>query len=977
MKRRMLSLMLCLLLALQCAGSLAEELSPESVELTPEGWIQLEEKPLFDEAPALAEPTEGAPQGEASSTPGAEATPEAAPARREPVEEAPVELSEGEFFQAALGSAGVQYAGVAYLSQAAFNSMGEDVRAAYVRWVDEITGMLDEGVPLYDVVFALYEDGDVGVHFVTPLRSFSGGEEESAEIIAVESSPLPETCSALEACPALEALPAAEAVAVAEAAGAAELAAEEAPAVRSENVERIEGLKRPAVRVRSVAPEAVRFAAAEEDGGGALEELREQYERSKEYFRAQLMPEDLDVYAIAEASLVDAGMSGFECEVDADSGFECVFSALSALMDSYPWLFDWSDGYVLYDSQQDEESGTCTISISMDVSNYYSEDLERRAQEKAEALINAALSFARRDYPHDLPYGMIRYFDQWLCAHNYYNTKGMYPSYEWGGNADRIYYYCHSSYGTLLEGYGVCESYAKAMSRLMDAAGIPNLYAIGVEHAWNNAQMVNGDYYLVDSTWNDKGKTSRQYLLSGRDSKHRADGKYFNESRAFEYPTLPSGKYSYSRGPLTLERETLCLRKGESAKINLSNSAYKGLKRSWKSSDTKVVKVKGDRITAVGPGEATVTLHCAGKTAECAVSVYQVSGLSFDENGASSLTRDYAWGDDEPEPQTFRLTVAQKGYLDTAENIDARRDRRELSVSSSKKSVATASATLTGDAIELTVTPVGAGDATIKVGFGGKTATLKLRVRRALKDEWFELEYERIPYSGKARTPKVSKTALAPRDLKFKLRYAHNTNAGEATVSIVGKGNYGALEKRYTIEPVSFDADKLKITEARAVYYSGAPQGAGITVKLGRKKLKAGTDYELLYDGSPAAPTEAGTYAVTIQGRNYAGTLGADAPHSFTIAPTPLSKLKLTLKKTSIRASGSPVTAEALGLKLKYGKREIPANEYEIRFRNGAGELISAPSEPGSYTVVIVPTGKNIAADKKTELTRSFKIKKK
>ena len=51
------------------------------------------------------------------------------------------------------------------------------------------------------------------------------------------------------------------------------------------------------------------------------------------------------------------------------------------------------------------------------------------------------------------------------------------------------YFYCHSCYGILLKGYGVCQSYALAMTRLLDAAGIRNMYVVGTGngggHAWN------------------------------------------------------------------------------------------------------------------------------------------------------------------------------------------------------------------------------------------------------------------------------------------------------------------------------------------------------------------------------------------------------------------------------------------------------------------------------------------------------------
>ena len=64
----------------------------------------------------------------------------------------------------------------------------------------------------------------------------------------------------------------------------------------------------------------------------------------------------------------------------------------------------------------------------------------------------------------------------------------------------------YSSYGVLSLGVGVCESYAKAMKYLLDACGLNSLIVVGESkgesHAWNLVEL-DGEYYHVDSTWND------------------------------------------------------------------------------------------------------------------------------------------------------------------------------------------------------------------------------------------------------------------------------------------------------------------------------------------------------------------------------------------------------------------------------------------------------------------------------------------
>ncbi|WP_179136188.1 stalk domain-containing protein [Paenibacillus sp. 32352] len=65
--------------------------------------------------------------------------------------------------------------------------------------------------------------------------------------------------------------------------------------------------------------------------------------------------------------------------------------------------------------------------------------------------------------------------------------------------------------GALIKGVAVCQGYAEAMKLLLDKAGIENKIIIGEAngpkgwegHAWNLVKL-NGEYYHVDSTWNDR-----------------------------------------------------------------------------------------------------------------------------------------------------------------------------------------------------------------------------------------------------------------------------------------------------------------------------------------------------------------------------------------------------------------------------------------------------------------------------------------
>lgn len=76
-----------------------------------------------------------------------------------------------------------------------------------------------------------------------------------------------------------------------------------------------------------------------------------------------------------------------------------------------------------------------------------------------------------------------------------------------------------STFDALAYGTGVCQGYANAFCRLMNAAGVETDYISGYgwtgsewgSHGWNRS-LINGVYYYTDATWNDS-LGSNQYLL--------------------------------------------------------------------------------------------------------------------------------------------------------------------------------------------------------------------------------------------------------------------------------------------------------------------------------------------------------------------------------------------------------------------------------------------------------------------------------
>ncbi len=120
-----------------------------------------------------------------------------------------------------------------------------------------------------------------------------------------------------------------------------------------------------------------------------------------------------------------------------------------------------------------------------------------------------------------------------------------------------------SSYGSLVDHYGVCESYARGFKSLMDRCQIPCVEVVGYlldsdsntyqPHAWN-AVRIDGNWYGVDVTLNDSTGQIDGYLLKGSDMlslDHLEDGKISESGKSFTYPSL--SEYDLGKAPIKAE----------------------------------------------------------------------------------------------------------------------------------------------------------------------------------------------------------------------------------------------------------------------------------------------------------------------------------------------------------------------------------------------------------------------------------------
>ena len=151
------------------------------------------------------------------------------------------------------------------------------------------------------------------------------------------------------------------------------------------------------------------------------------------------------------------------------------------------------------------------------------------------------------------------------------------------------------------------------------------------------------------------------------------------------------------------------------------------------------------------------------------------------------------------------------------------------------------------------------------------------------------LSQQSYTYDGSSKEPAVI-VKQGDTELKkgtdYVVNYSNNTNAGTATVIIIGKGNYtGNISKTFAIYRHS--VDNATVTGVVNKTYSGVAQTQNPTVKVGDRTLVNGTDYILSYDNN----TDVGTATVTVIGKgNYAGS----ASKTFTISALSLSNATVT-----------------------------------------------------------------------------------
>ncbi len=191
-------------------------------------------------------------------------------------------------------------------------------------------------------------------------------------------------------------------------------------------------------------------------------------------------------------------------------------------------------------------------------------------------------------------------------------------------------------------------------------------------------------------------------------------------------------------------------------------------------------------------------------------------------------------------------------------------------------------------------------------------------------------------YTGKAIKPAIEVyfgTTLLEEKKDYTITYRNNTNAGTASFTVTGKGNYtGSDSDSFMILKKDLAGAGVALTEPAAAKYTKKEQNPIPKITYNGITLKKGKDFDLAYFSDAyfregCIPKEPGTYYIRITGiGNYEGELKT----TFVIA-NPKRKLMSSLRADKIKvqdyANGTPITLDETKLVIRDGGKTLKKGE--------------------------------------------------
>lgn len=222
-----------------------------------------------------------------------------------------------------------------------------------------------------------------------------------------------------------------------------------------------------------------------------------------------------------------------------------------------------------------------------------------------------------------------------------------------------------------------------------------------------------------------------------------------------------------------------------------------------------------------------------------------------------------------------------------------------------------------------------------------------------------EVTVEGVPleYNGKAQEPEVTVTLdgkTLTRDADYTLKYENNTNAGQGTVTVKGKGVYdGTTSSQFTILPYTLKAEDFAGQEPCIKTF-----GEGTKAEPKIQTTVFGETVEVKYDSATYESRFVGNHKVTVSGlsvnENY--QLGFD---SLTMDGQILS-VKTELSNGEVEV-GKSLDLTTLVINGKSAPTfDMPDNEEEKLGATLSGTILTAGSQTGTIAIWVIVDGYNV-----------------
>ena len=340
-----------------------------------------------------------------------------------------------------------------------------------------------------------------------------------------------------------------------------------------------------------------------------------------------------------------------------------------------------------------------------------------------------------------------------------------------------------------------------------------------------------------------------------------------NQSGAGTYDITPSGLTSsnyditFTKGTLTVGKKAL----EDGFIANIASLVYTGVAQEPAPVVTfnGMTLVKGTDYSVsyennVNVGTATATVTALANSTKYSGSASKTFSITKKALTVKADNKSVTFGDEAP-----AYTVSYDGFA-AQENKDVLGGTLALACDYVKDQSGVGN---------YTITPSGYTSDNYAITFTKGTLTVG---KKALEDG-FIANIASLVYNGVAQEPAPVVTFNGMTLVKgtdYTVAYSNNTNAGTATVTCTGQGNYsGQAQKNFTIVPAVLTEATLKKTEFIFNAFDPQPQTAEVDVVKAGELIVPTTDYTV----NDNTQTNLGDYKLTVTGKNnFQGSVKAD-----------------------------------------------------------------------------------------------------